>query len=78
MMVQILYRSVDERIRYYSFAIYPNLFGEFLLERRYGSLKNRCDTRVLKSTYTDLHEAQSEYKRFLDLKLRRGYHEKRS
>ncbi|MDD2358303.1 MAG: molybdenum metabolism regulator [Thiovulaceae bacterium] len=68
-----LYRSVKERIRYYSFAIHPNLFGEFLLERRYGSLKNKRATGVLKTTHATLDDAKACTLRCSLEKQRRGY-----
>jgi predicted DNA-binding WGR domain protein len=68
-----LYRSVKERVRYYTIAIFPTLFGEWLLERKYGSLKNKKPTRTLSVYYSSVDEARVQYEKICKSKRQKGY-----
>lgn len=69
----LLTRSVKGRVRYYLLKIEETLFGEYLLEKVYGSMSHKKPTRILKKYYTSLVEA----KKILDLvarvKKKKGY-----
>lgn len=72
-----LYRFVNEKKRYYSLNIYPTLFGEYLLEKRYGSIKNMRPTRVVKEYYKTLNDALDVLNEKVKQKCKKGYlHEK--
>jgi len=68
-----LYREVDNKVRYYSFKIYPTLFGEYLLIREYGGVKNKSATRVMKQYYSDLKDAVGAGKQLYEKKYKKGY-----
>lgn len=72
----ILYRTVNERERYYSLQIFSNLFGETLLIRAYGSKKNVNATRTIQEVYA--HEADAHHKVdvLIASKYKRGYRPK--
>jgi O-6-methylguanine DNA methyltransferase len=46
-----LYREVKGKVRYYSLALYPTLFGEYLLVREFGGVKNKRPTGVMKEYF---------------------------
>jgi len=68
-----LYREVNKRVRYYSLKLYPTLFGEYLLIREYGGLKNKKPTRVIKEYYESVPEALMALKRLIKHKSDKGY-----
>jgi len=70
-----LYREVNYRVRYYSIRVYKTLFGEYLLEKRYGSLKNKRPTGITKEYYENIELTVSAIKKIVSLKLKRGYYE---
>lgn len=42
----ILHRSVNKKRRYYSLELTSTLFGEILLTREYGGLKNKSQQEL--------------------------------
>jgi predicted DNA-binding WGR domain protein len=68
-----LYRFVNEKKRYYALNIYPTLFGEYLLEKRYGSIKNVSPTRVVKEYYKTLSDALDGLNEKVKQKYKKGY-----
>ena len=48
-------------MRYYLLKIEETLFGEFLLERVYGSMSHKKPTRVLKEYYDSWVEAKKMF-----------------
>lgn len=50
-------RSVKGRVRYYTLELIPNLFGEWMLMRTYGSIKQRKPTGVIREIYDSVEEA---------------------
>jgi predicted DNA-binding WGR domain protein len=70
----ILYRTVNERERYYSIQLLPNLFGETLVIRTYGSRKNVKATGTVQEVYTNEAEAHNKVDVLIASKRKRGYH----
>jgi len=70
----ILYRTVNERERYYSLQILPNLFGETLVIRTFGSSKNVKATGTIQEVYTNEAEAHHKVDVLIASKHKRGYH----
>jgi len=68
-----LYRSVDDKVRYYSFSYYLNLFGEYILERRYGSTKNKRPTGIKIDYYKNINDLIEAKSKKIQEKLNRGY-----
>ena len=66
-------RTVHGRIRYYTLELIPNLFGEWILVRTYGSIKKLKPTRVIQRIYSDAHEAIASMDAIKDQKQKRGY-----
>ncbi len=69
----LLTRSVKGRMRYYLLKIEETLFGEYLLEKVYGSMSHKKPTRVLKEYYDSWVEAKSVFNRASKCKMRKGY-----
>jgi len=69
----LLTRSVKGRVRYYLLKIEETLFGEYLLEKVYGSMAHKKPTRILK----EYHASWGEAKKIFDLvvrgKKKKGY-----
>lgn len=68
-----LFRQKDDKIRYYSFKIYPTLFNDFMLIREYGSMKNKKPTGIIKEYFIHLEDAILKLKQILRLKIQKGY-----
>ena len=68
-----LYREVKGRVRYYSLALYPTLFGEYLLVREFGGVKNKRPTRVIKEYFGQLEDALALQLRLSIEKTHKGY-----
>lgn len=69
----LLTRSVKGRMRYYLLKIEETLFGEYLLEKVYGSMSHKKPTRVLKEYYASWIEAKKIYDLVVKGKKRKGY-----
>lgn len=72
-MTTILYRTVNERERYYTIQLLPNLFGETLVIRTYGSKKNVKATRTIQEIYATQTEAHHKVDVLIASKRKRGY-----
>ncbi len=70
----LLTRSVKGRMRYYLLKIEETLFGEYLLEKAYGSMGHKKPTRVLKEYYDSWFEAKKIFDRVVNGKKKKGYH----
>ena len=68
-----LYRKVGSRIRYYRLAVHPTLFGEFLLEREFGSVTHLKPTGVHREYFTLLQDAEEALMEWLKVKRKKGY-----
>lgn len=69
----LLTRSVKGRVRYYLLKIEESLFGEYLLEKVYGSMAHKKPTRVLKEYYHSWVEAKKIFDLVVKGKKRKGY-----
>ena len=69
----ILYRIVNQKVRYYSLQLRPTLFKEIMLTREYGSLNNKKPTRVIKEYFSSMENSIRALERLIRLKKRRGY-----
>lgn len=66
-----LSRVVNRAKRYYTIEILPNLFGEWLLVRSYGSLRYRPYTKA--QAFDSLTSAKEAFGRLLGIKMKKGY-----
>lgn len=66
-----LSRVVKDTERYYAIEILPNLFGEWLLVRSYGSVK-RSSHRQSK-VFEKLDSAKEAFEQLLGVKMKKGY-----
>ncbi len=69
----VLTRSVKGRMRYYLLKIEETLFGEYLLEKVYGSMSHKKPTRVLKEYYTSWVAAKKMFDFVVKGKRKKGY-----
>ncbi len=44
----ILFKNVKNRVNYYKINIYPTLFGDFLIQKEYGSTSTLKPTNIMK------------------------------
>lgn len=72
-MTTILYRTVNERERYYSIQLLPNLFGETLVIRTFGASKNMKATGTIQEVYTNEDEAHDKVDVLIASKRLKGY-----
>ena len=70
---KILRREVNGKLRYYKISIYPTLFNEFLLEREFGSIKNKKPTRVIKKYFDNINAALKEFDEIFNIRIKKGY-----
>lgn len=66
-------RSVKGRVRYYTFELIPNLFGEWMVVRTYGSIKKLKPTGVIREIYDNSEEAMCAMKLLIRAKEKKGY-----
>ena len=71
--VHRLQREVNHRVRYYSLKIYKNLFGEYILESEYGSIKNKRPTGVQRDYFVTIHETLVSRALKIEAKIKKGY-----
>ncbi|MCX6052871.1 MAG: hypothetical protein NTZ60_10255 [Campylobacterales bacterium] len=45
----ILLKCVKDRVSYYKINIYPTLFGDFLIQKEYGSAHHKKPTNIIKT-----------------------------
>jgi len=71
-----LYKKIDDKhIRYYFINLFPTLFGEYVVERVYGSIFNRSPTGIKKDYFNDFSKAKMFFEKVLFKKRKRGYNE---
>ena len=71
----ILYRKVNKKIRYYSLELTSTLFGEILLTREYGGLKNKKPTGIIKKYFSNLDDSIKAFESLIRLKQKKEYHQ---
>ena len=70
----ILYRKVNKKIRYYSLELIPTLFGDMLFIRKYGGLKNKRPTRIIKKYFSNIDCSLRAFECLIVLKQKKGYY----
>ena len=73
MKFPVLYRTVNQKKRYYSLELTPTLFGQILLTREYGGLKNKKPTGIIKEYFSNLQDAVMAFENLVHLKQRKEY-----
>ena len=68
-----LYREVNDKVRYYSFKIYATLFNTYMLEKSYGSIKNKRATGILREFYDTYEDALKALNTQKLIRIKRGY-----
>ncbi len=68
-----LHRVVNEKVRYYSIEILPTLFGEYLLIRSFGGVKNKKPTRVIKEYFSHKEDSVKAFEKLVAEKVKKGY-----
>lgn len=68
-----LIRQVKHRWRFYSVAMEPNLFGDWLVIRSYGSYAKPAPMRQLHECCLTHDEAQMRFNALIRLKRSKGY-----
>ncbi|MCL4431780.1 MAG: WGR domain-containing protein [Epsilonproteobacteria bacterium] len=66
-------RSVKGRVRYYTLELIPNLFGEWMLVRTYGSIKKLKPTGVIREIYDNAEAAAESLQSLINAKQKKGY-----
>lgn len=72
-MKMTMTRTVNERERWYRLEVVPNLFGEWLLIRTFGSLYQPKPIGTMVEVFNDQDRAMNAYKKLTGLKQKRGY-----
>lgn len=72
-MKTIMTRSVKGRVRYYTLELIPNLFGEWMVVRTYGSIKKLKPTGVIREIYDSAEVAAESIQSLISAKLKKGY-----
>ena len=68
-----IYRVVIKKTRYYSIEILPTLFGEYLLVKEFGGVKNKKPTRIIKEYFSHLEDSIIALEDFIGVKMKKGY-----
>ena len=71
--VTILYRTVNERERYYTIQLVPNLFEGSMVIRTYGSTEKVKPTGEIREVYSNQVDAQHSVEMLIASKYRRDY-----
>jgi len=64
---------VNGKVRYYRLVIFLTLFGDYMLVREYGAVKNKKPTRTIKEYFPNLLDAKSALELLMISKLKKGY-----
>jgi predicted DNA-binding WGR domain protein len=75
-MKRTMTRSVNGRVRYYTFELFPTLFGESIVIRTYGSVQKSKPTGEIKEVYSNQVDAQHSVDVLIASKHKRGYRPK--
>ncbi|MDD5716802.1 MAG: WGR domain-containing protein [Sulfuricurvum sp.] len=66
-------RIVKGRVRYYTLELIPNLFGEWMVVRTYGSIKKLKPTGVISEIYDNAEDAVESLQSMITAKHKKGY-----
>jgi predicted DNA-binding WGR domain protein len=69
----IMKRSVKAIVRYYRIDLTQNLFGDWIVLRRYGSKRFAKPTGEIIKTFQSREIAQSAIDKLVRLKMKKGY-----
>ena len=69
-----LVRKVKNNYRYYLIEMTLNLFGEWILQIKYGAVKNKAPTGIIFKYFTTHVDAVQNFEYVLNKKVRRGYY----
>jgi predicted DNA-binding WGR domain protein len=69
----ILYRKVNDRVRYYKVQICFTLFGEYLLICEWGNIDNKRSTGQKQNYFSSLSDLKDTIKKIIYHKSKRGY-----
>lgn len=72
-MKMTMIRNVKGRVRYYTLELIPNLFGEWMLVRTYGSIKKLKPTGVIREIYDNAEAAAESLQSLINAKQKKGY-----
>ncbi|MDD4855477.1 MAG: WGR domain-containing protein [Sulfuricurvum sp.] len=72
-MKLMMKRTLNTRERYYQIELIPNLFGETLLIRTYGSSSKTKPTGVIREFYDSDQEVKQQMIVLIAQKHKRGY-----
>lgn len=72
-MKSMMIRTVNDRKRWYRLEVVPNLFGEWLVIRSFGSLSRSTPLQCLSESFADKNSALRAYAKLLTQKQKRGY-----
>lgn len=73
MMKLTMIRTVNERERWYRLEVVPNLFGEWMLIRTFGSLYQPKPIGMMVEVYNDQDSAINTYVKLTSQKQKKGY-----
>ena len=68
-----LYREVNGRVRYYLVELHPTLFGEYIVERIYGAVRNKKPSGRKVEYFNAQSEGIERFFKVLEKKERKGY-----
>lgn len=68
-----LFRRVNNNVRYYCLTLTKTLFGDYILIKENGSLKNNRPTRVAQEYFSSVTEALTIFKVRIQERYKRGY-----
>ena len=60
-------------VRYYKLELFCTLFGEFVVERRYGNICFKSPTGIKKDFFDSYDDAVMIFKQLLKQKQKKGY-----
>jgi len=69
-----LFRTVNQKIRYYKITLLKNLFDQYIVTREYGSIKNKKPTGVQTNYFFTKDEGIEFIEKLLMLKIKKGYY----
>lgn len=72
-MKLLMVRTVNDRNRWYRLELLPNLFGEWLLIRSFGSIGRSRATGIKTEPFDNPLLAQKVFERLVRSKTKKGY-----
>ena len=69
----LLYRNVNARIRYYKIEAFKTLFGDYVLVKSFGAVRNKKPTGVRQEYFETFAELEKAIDLTLTRKFKKGY-----